>query len=44
MFVAELDKWNLIPGHRVHRGIQKFLRLQPLSGIHHVHVLIRGRV
>jgi hypothetical protein len=44
MFIAEVDKWTLILGHRVHRGIQKFLSLQPLSGMHHVHVLIRRGV
>jgi hypothetical protein len=37
-------KWTLIPGHRIHRGIQKFQRLQPLSGMHHVHVLIHREV
>jgi hypothetical protein len=40
MFVAEMDKWTHISGHRVHRDIQRFLRLQPLPGMHHVHVLI----
>jgi hypothetical protein len=44
MFVAKVDKWILIPGHRVHCGIQKFVRLQPLSDMHHVHVLIRRGV
>jgi hypothetical protein len=41
MFIAEVDKWTRIAGHRIHRGIQRFLCLQPLPGMHHVHVLIR---
>jgi hypothetical protein len=44
MFVGEVDKWTLILGRRVHRDIQKCLRLQPLSGMHHVHILIHREV